>query len=228
MGVWGCAGSSSVSTLALVYLNLRYLPYLFSCNAQCAKVPCEVRAAHLPVCGSALLCECVSERFQCLIIGHERPRARGGRGGLGPLRFQRRAFLAGCYIAVKTAELLQQQTLQAQGGETANLCLINNSSFLSPQDLFPVVFFFFFLCPNFWLKGNKAHLLSRTPPVSPPTPLLSDSPPPLLLVLFSSRYVGAASRKAHTLPLKWWRPVCVRPVVFVLQLCVMVLFFLST
>lgn len=66
------------------------------------------------LCAAARVC--VSERLQCLIIGHERPRARGGLGGLGPLQFQRRTFLAGCYIAVKTAEQLQQQTLQALGG----------------------------------------------------------------------------------------------------------------
>lgn len=148
------------------------------------------------MCGSELVRECVSERLQCLIIGHERPRARGGLGGLGPLRFQRRAFLAGCYIAVKTAEQLQQQTLQAPGGETANLCLINNSSFLSLQDLFPVVFLFlstFFFCQNRRLKGNKARLLpsASTPPSPPSLPLL---------VLFSFRFVGAPSQKHTRVP----------------------------
>lgn len=42
------------------------------------------------------------------------------------------------------------------GGKTANLWLINNRSFHSPQqDLFPIFFF-----QNCWLKGNKACLLS--------------------------------------------------------------------
>lgn len=52
-----------------------------------------------------------------LIVGQGGPGARGGPGGFRPLRFQSSAFLAGRYIAVKTAKQLHQQTLEAPGRE---------------------------------------------------------------------------------------------------------------
>lgn len=68
-------------------------------------------------CASALVCMCLCT-FQCLILGQGRPRAHGGLGSLRPLGFQSRAFLPGCYIAVKTAKQLQQQTLEALGRDS--------------------------------------------------------------------------------------------------------------
>lgn len=51
----------------------------------------------------------------CLIMGHGSPRGPSGSDSPGPLRFQRRAFLADCSVAVKTTKQLQQQTLEAMG-----------------------------------------------------------------------------------------------------------------
>ena len=98
----------------------------------------------------ALVCACLCT-LGCLIMGQGRPRAHGGLGSLRPLRFQSRAFLAGCYIAVKTAKQLSQQTLEALGERQLTCGLINNRSFLSlsPQD---------FLSQSCRLNGNKVFL----------------------------------------------------------------------
>ena len=119
----------------------------------------------LCVCVSLCVCVCLCT-LQCLIMGQGRPQAHGGPGGLRPLRFQSRAFLAACSIAVKTAKQLQQQTLEAPGGSTANLRLINNRTFLSPPESVPC------------FSGRAETERFSTPaPGSPPYP---PPPPPLL------------------------------------------------
>lgn len=96
------------------------------------------------------------------------------------------------------------------GGKTANLWLINNRSFHSPQqDLFPNYFFF----QNCWLKGNKARLLSSAFPPSPPRPVF-------FLVCWCN-----VSKSTCFLLCSGGGPVCVRLFVFILQFCVMDLFF---
>lgn len=96
--------------LSLIFV-FPILPSPVRCLVKCEYTPDTVC---LSVCGSVLVCMCLC-MFQCLIMGQERPQAHGGLGGLTPLRFQSWAFLAGCYIAVKTAKQLQQQTLEALG-----------------------------------------------------------------------------------------------------------------
>lgn len=87
--------------------NAELHPEVLSCVRCIGKSECGLRHC-VVMCVCLLVCE-------CLIMGQGRPRAHSGPGSLRPLRFQSRAFLHGCSIAVKTAKQLQQQTRKALG-----------------------------------------------------------------------------------------------------------------
>lgn len=95
------------------------------------------------------------------------------------------------------------------GGKTANLWLINNRSFRSPQqDLFPIFFF------------SRIAGLKETKHASFPV-LFFPSPPCPVFFLICWCNVS----KSTCFLLCSGGPVCVRSFVFILQLCVMDLFF---